>query len=97
MSAAAQGWLAKIYDPWEWLGLGAQLCFTGRFVYQWWRSEKAKAVVLPRAFWYLSLAGAISTLIYALHIGSLALVAAQSVALFFYLRSLAIQRATTEK
>ena len=97
MSAPLHDWTAKFFDPWEWLGLGAQLCFSGRFAYQWWRSEKAKAVVLPRAFWYLSLGGAVCMGVYALHIGSLALLLAQSVALFFYLRNLVLQnRLTTE-
>ena len=92
MNAPLQNWSAKLFDPWEWLGLGAQLCFSGRFAYQWWRSEKAKAVVLPRAFWYLSLGGAVCMLVYTFHIGAPSLFIAQSVALIFYLRNLMLQR-----
>ncbi len=90
MIAAAGGrdWLAKFLDPVEWLGLAAQLCFTARFAWQWFRSERAKRVVVPRAFWWLSLAGAVLMMVYAVEKGTLALLLAQLVALFFYARNL---------
>ncbi len=92
MSESAPDWMAKLLDPWELLGLGAQLCFSARFAYQWWRSEKAKAVVLPYAFWYLSIGGAICMLVYTSHKGAPSLFIAQCVALIFYLRNLVIHR-----
>jgi lipid-A-disaccharide synthase-like uncharacterized protein len=88
--AEARDWVGKFLDPWEWLGLAAQLCFAGRFAYQWWKSEKAGTVVLPVLFWYLSIAGGVLMLVYAIRIGSLAIVVAQSTGLFFYLRNLFI-------
>ena len=94
MNEPARDWIAKLLDPWELLGFGGQLCFSGRFAYQWWRSEKAKAVVLPRAFWYLSIGGAGCMLVYTFHKGAPSLFIAQSVALVFYLRNLMLQRNT---
>jgi lipid-A-disaccharide synthase-like uncharacterized protein len=55
-----------------------------------WKSEKAGTVVLPVLFWYLSIAGGVLMLVYAIRIGSLAIVVAQSTGLFFYLRNLFI-------
>ena len=39
-----------------WLG---QACFFTRFLLQWAASERARRSVVPRAFWWLSLAGAV--------------------------------------
>ena len=42
---------------WIAVGLVAQLMFSARFLVQWIASERAKASVMPVAFWYFSLAG----------------------------------------
>ncbi|HER40479.1 MAG TPA: lauroyl acyltransferase [Salinimicrobium catena] len=47
------------------LGSGAQVIFTFRFIYQWYYSERIKKSVLPIGFWLLSLTGAVLILIYA--------------------------------
>lgn len=47
------------------LGSGAQIIFTFRFLYQWFYSEKIGESVLPIGFWLLSLTGAGLILIYA--------------------------------
>lgn len=47
------------------LGSGAQVIFTFRFIYQWYFSEKVRESVLPMGFWLLSLTGATLILIYA--------------------------------
>lgn len=39
-----------------WAGNG---CYFSRFALQWWKSERAKASVAPRSFWWLSLGGAL--------------------------------------
>ncbi len=36
-----------------------QLCFAGRILLQWWRSEQAGRSVAPRGYWTWSLAGAL--------------------------------------
>lgn len=47
------------------LGSGAQIIFTFRFIYQWYFSERVRESVLPLGFWLLSLTGASLILIYA--------------------------------
>jgi lipid-A-disaccharide synthase-like uncharacterized protein len=42
------------------------LLFTSRFIVQWWATEKHKRVVIPDAFWWLSLTGSGCLLTYAL-------------------------------
>jgi lipid-A-disaccharide synthase-like uncharacterized protein len=41
--------------------------FTMRFIVQWIASEKKKESVIPVSFWYLSLAGGVIVLFYAIH------------------------------
>jgi lipid-A-disaccharide synthase-like uncharacterized protein len=47
-----------------WLGNGV---FFSRFMVQWYVTEKRKQVVIPVAFWWLSLAGALLLFSYAVH------------------------------
>jgi len=47
------------------LGIISQIVFTLRFVYQWLYSEKLGKSVLPLGFWFLSLAGSLLILTYA--------------------------------
>lgn len=55
--------------PWGWLliGYGGQLVFGSRFYVQWVASEKQRRSVMPVVFWWLSLAGALMTLTYAIY------------------------------
>ena len=55
--------------PWYWLvvGYGGQIVFGSRFYVQWLASEKHKRSVMPVMFWWLSLAGAVLTLAYAIY------------------------------
>jgi len=50
---------------WVVFGLGAQAMFTARFLVQWISSERKRKSHVPIAFWYLSLAGGIMLLAYA--------------------------------
>ena len=45
---------------WLWLGIGflGQAMFSARFLVQWLASERARRSIVPRAFWFFSLAGA---------------------------------------
>jgi lipid-A-disaccharide synthase-like uncharacterized protein len=56
-------------DPLPWLAFGllGQTAFFSRFLVQWIASERAGRSYVPRAFWYLSLAGSLILLIYAAH------------------------------
>ena len=51
------------------LGLLGQACFFSRFFVQWLASEKARRSVVPRSFWWLSLAGAGLMSVYSVHRG----------------------------
>jgi lipid-A-disaccharide synthase-like uncharacterized protein len=55
--------------PWGWLalGYGGQLVFGTRFYVQWVASEKQRRSVMPVIFWWLSLAGGLMTLAYAIY------------------------------
>ncbi len=56
--------------PWYWIaiGFGGQAVFFSRFLVQWLASEKAKKSVVPNAFWWLSILGALLLLTYAVFI-----------------------------
>src|SRR5260370_2572839 len=45
------------FDAWVVLGFVAQAFFTMRFVVQWIASERARASVIPVAFWFFSIGG----------------------------------------
>lgn len=46
-------------------GLLGQLLFSARFFVQWLASERAGRSVIPRSFWYLSVAGGAVLFVYA--------------------------------
>jgi len=52
---------------WKAVGWFGNLIFFSRFFVQWWATEKHKRVVVPDAFWWLSLGGSLCLLIYSLH------------------------------
>ena len=54
-----------IGDFWTAFGFVGQMLFTGRFVVQWWMTERARKSVVPRHFWNLSIAGTMLLLVYA--------------------------------
>ncbi len=52
---------------WAMIGWLGQAVFFSRFLVQWFATEKKKQVVVPTAFWWLSLVGCLLLLIYAIH------------------------------
>lgn len=64
--------------------------FTGRVLLQWYSSEKQGKSVVPVAFWWMSLAGALAGLIYSLHRGETPFVIGFVVTLIPYVRNLSI-------
>ncbi len=80
--------LKELRNPWVWFGLGAQGMFFMRFFWQWLVSERRKQSTIPLAFWYLSLAGALSTFVYAAGRRDPAIMFGQLPACFFYIRNL---------
>jgi lipid-A-disaccharide synthase-like uncharacterized protein len=75
-------------DPWLVLGLGAQGLFTGRFLVQWVASERKRRSTMPKAFWYLSLAGSALLLVYAIHVRDPVFILGQSFGFVVYVRNL---------
>jgi lipid-A-disaccharide synthase-like uncharacterized protein len=73
---------------WLALGLLGQLLFSGRFLVQWIASERLKASVVPRSFWYLSLAGGATLLGYAIFKRDPVFILGQSAGLLIYGRNL---------
>lgn len=49
---------------WVTVGLGGQIMFSLRMLVQWLASEKHKRSMVPVAFWWLSLAGAMMMMVY---------------------------------
>ena len=52
---------------WFALGMLGQAVFFSRFLVQWIASERAGRSYVPLAFWWLSLAGSMLLLLYAIH------------------------------
>jgi lipid-A-disaccharide synthase-like uncharacterized protein len=73
-----------------WLSVGfiGQGLFSGRFLVQWWYSEKAKKSVIPLAFWYFSVAGGIILLAYAIARQDPVFICGQAAGLVVYARNL---------
>ena len=70
----------------------ANLLFASRFVIQWYVSEKLKRSVIPVQFWYLSIAGSVMMLIYAIYIGKVPLILGFLFPTVIYIRNLMLIR-----
>ncbi len=73
---------------WLYLGFTAQGLFGSRFLVQWIVSEKKKQSVIPIYFWYISIAGGIMLLMYAIHRADPVFIVGQASGLLVYTRNL---------
>jgi len=73
---------------WITIGFVGQACFSARFLIQWLASERRKTSVIPKAFWFLSLAGSAVLLAYAIHRRDPVIIAGQIPGIFIYGRNL---------
>jgi lipid-A-disaccharide synthase-like uncharacterized protein len=73
-----------------WLGIGflGQSLFFSRWLLQWFSSERREESHIPVSFWYLSLAGSVIVLAYAIHKIDPVFIAGQSVGTVVYVRNL---------
>ncbi len=73
-----------------WLGIGfvGQTMMFMRFIIQWIATEKAKKVVVPLSFFYLSLIGGIILLAYAIHLGDPVFTIGLSINCLIHLRNI---------
>src|SRR5438477_9040435 len=75
---------------WKVVGWAGNIIFSSRFFVQWWATEKHKRVVVPDAFWWLSLCGASCLLSYGIHLKDSVFIFAYIFTFFPYIRSLII-------
>ncbi len=73
---------------WLWIGFLGQGLFFSRFLVQWFASEKRRQSVIPRPFWFLSIAGGLVLLTYALHRRDPVFIAGQLAGVLIYSRNL---------
>jgi lipid-A-disaccharide synthase-like uncharacterized protein len=91
MESIAHWLLAAIqhpYDMWDAVGFAGAAVFGARFIIQWVKSEIEGRSVIPIAFWYCSLGGALINLVYVIHLKSVPLVLGNALPLFIYARNL---------
>ena len=73
---------------WLMVGFAGQTLFGSRFLVQWFVSEREKRSVIPIAFWYLSLAGGVTLLSYAIYKMDPVFICGQGAGLMVYARNL---------
>lgn len=77
---------------WLVFGLLGTATFGSRFLVQWVASERAGQSVVPPAFWYLSIAGSVILLAYAIHLRNPVFTLAYLPNALIYLRNLFLIR-----
>lgn len=82
--------LEQVRNPWQAVLAVGQGIFFSRFVVQWIATERRKEVVVPVAFWWLSLAGAAVSLVALVALHQPVLIVAQVVGMVVYMRNLVI-------
>lgn len=82
------------HDTW-WLlvGFAGQALFMMRFVVQWIHSERLRRSVVPLAFWYFSVLGGVTLLVYSIHRRDPVFITGQLLGIFIYLRNLYLIKA----
>jgi lipid-A-disaccharide synthase-like uncharacterized protein len=73
---------------WQLVGFVGQGVFTARFLVQWAASEKKGNSVVPIAFWWLSLVGGFSLLVYAVYRQDPVFIVGQGMGMVVYVRNL---------
>jgi lipid-A-disaccharide synthase-like uncharacterized protein len=80
------------WHAWKVVGWVGNVVFFSRFLVQWYATERQKKVVVPQAFWWLSLVGSLILLSYALYRRDSVFIAGQAFSWVPYLRNLSIHR-----
>ncbi|MCX7943592.1 MAG: lipid-A-disaccharide synthase N-terminal domain-containing protein [Deltaproteobacteria bacterium] len=75
-------------DFWLVFGLIGQFFFFLRFFVQWIVSEFKKKSTVPNVFWFLSLLGGVTLLIYAIHRKDLVFIIGQAGGIIIYTRNI---------
>ena len=82
-------------NPMIYIGFLGQLLFSSRFIVQWIASERARSSVMPVVFWWLSLAGGVTLLTYAIWRMDPVFIIGQGMGLLVYARNLFLIRRAT--
>jgi lipid-A-disaccharide synthase-like uncharacterized protein len=80
------------WHAWKVVGWIGNLVFFSRFIVQWYATERRRKVVVPQAFWWLSLTGSLILLSYAIQRRDSVFIAGQAFSWIPYLRNLWIHR-----
>ncbi|MBI4324745.1 MAG: lipid-A-disaccharide synthase N-terminal domain-containing protein [Chloroflexi bacterium] len=84
------------WHAWKIIGWFGNVAFFSRFLVQWYATEKQKRVVVPLSFWWLSLAGSLLLLAYAVfYRKDSVFIFAYAFTWIPYIRNLIIHRRTT--
>ena len=75
-------------DIWALVGFLGQLVFASRFVVQWIHAERVGRSEIPLLFWFLSVAGGVILLCYAIQLANIVFIVGQVTGLAIYLRNL---------
>lgn len=73
---------------WLIIGFLGQILFSMRFLVQWLQSERKRRSVIPTSFWYLSIAGGVTLLAYAIYRRDPVFIVGQLAGVFIYSRNL---------
>ncbi len=85
--------MSRLFSPlalWYVVGFVGQITFGSRFFVQWIASERARQVIVPKVFWYLSLLGGVALFAYALHRRDPVFAVGQGLGLLVYARNLVL-------
>ena len=72
------------------IGFFGQAVFASRFIIQWIYSEKKGQSSIPIVFWYLSVIGGLTLLVYAIYRRDPVIIMGQSFGVLIYIRNLVL-------
>ena len=84
--------IGRIPTGWLFFGFLGQALFSSRFLMQWVASERKGQSVIPLSFWWLSLAGGVALLAYAVHRRDPVFILGQMPGIVVYTRNLVLIR-----
>lgn len=85
--------LGITWTAWKIVGWIGNTIFFSRFIVQWYATEKRKQVVVPQAFWWLSLTGSLTLLCYGVfYLRDSVIIYAYAFTWIPYIRNLVIHR-----
>jgi lipid-A-disaccharide synthase-like uncharacterized protein len=82
---------------WLIFGLCGQAIFASRFIVQWIASERKKRSVIPLSFWWLSIAGSVTLLTYAIYKQDPVFILGQSTGVLIYFSNLYLLKRHPER